>query len=65
VDQPSHENWYHTNKSDFTVCICYRGLKPLLTKWEGAGFSRDLKELHLLLQAGNAQKAENEVKLSN
>ncbi|XP_076091831.1 IQ calmodulin-binding motif-containing protein 1-like isoform X2 [Mytilus galloprovincialis] len=36
------------------------GLRPLLAKWEGAGFSRDLKEIHLLLQAGNAQKAENE-----
>ncbi|XP_052092733.1 IQ calmodulin-binding motif-containing protein 1-like [Mytilus californianus] len=43
-----------------TLCTRYKGLRPLLAKWEGAGFSRDLKELHLLLQAGNAQKAENE-----
>ncbi|XP_063425034.1 IQ calmodulin-binding motif-containing protein 1-like [Mytilus trossulus] len=43
-----------------TLCTRYKGLRPLLAKWEGAGFSRDLKEIHLLLQAGNAQKAENE-----
>ena len=40
----------------------YRGLRPLLARWEGKGFSRDLKSLHRLLDAGNAQRAEMEVK---
>ncbi|KAL4229455.1 hypothetical protein ACF0H5_012493 [Mactra antiquata] len=53
------------------LCICeyykpmvaalstrYRGLRLLLARWEGKGFSRDLKSLHRLLDAGNAQVAE-------
>ncbi|KAH3699932.1 IQ calmodulin-binding motif-containing protein 1-like [Dreissena polymorpha] len=55
------------------LCICeyhkpmvtslstrYRGLRPLLSRWDGKGFSRDLKELYRLLEAGNAQRAEME-----
>ncbi|XP_045208275.2 IQ calmodulin-binding motif-containing protein 1-like [Mercenaria mercenaria] len=55
------------------LCICeyhkpmvaalstrYRGLRLLLSKWEDKGFSRDLKSLHRLLDAGNAQRAEME-----
>ena len=43
------------------LCIRYRGLKPLLGRWEQQGFSRDLKALYRLLDAGNAQRAELEV----
>jgi hypothetical protein len=39
----------------------YRGLRLLLARWEDKGFSRDLKSLHRLLDAGNAQRAEMEV----
>lgn len=39
----------------------YRGLRPLLSKWEGRGFNRDLKNLHRLLDSGSAQVAEMEV----
>lgn len=55
------------------LCICeyhkpmvaalstrYRGLRPLLTRWEDKGFSRDLRSLHKLIDAGNAQRAELE-----
>ncbi|XP_060591516.1 IQ calmodulin-binding motif-containing protein 1-like [Ruditapes philippinarum] len=55
------------------LCICeyhkpmvaalstrYRGLRLLLARWEDKGFSRDLKSLHRLLDAGNAQRAEME-----
>ena len=44
------------------ICIRYRGLRHLLGRWEGQGFSRDLKALYRLLDAGNAQRAELEVK---
>ena len=56
------------------LCICeyykpmvamlgnrYRGLKLLLSRWEGRGFSRDLKNLMRYLEAGNAERAEMEV----
>ena len=38
-----------------------RGLRPLLTKWTGRGFGRDLREFLMLLDAGSAQKVEAEV----
>ncbi|KAK3106409.1 hypothetical protein FSP39_019392 [Pinctada imbricata] len=50
---------YHKSVID-VLCTRYKGLRPLLRKWEGAGFNRDLRDLTLLLQAGNAQRAENE-----
>ena len=43
------------------LCVRYRGLRPLLGRWEQQGFSRDLKALYRLLDAGNAQRAEFEV----
>ena len=56
------------------LCICdfykpmvamlgtrYRGLRLLLGRWEGRGFSRDLKNLLRYLEAGNAERAEMEV----
>ncbi|XP_052803599.1 IQ calmodulin-binding motif-containing protein 1-like [Mya arenaria] len=43
-----------------SLCARYRGLRPLLARWEGQGFSRDLKHLHKMLEAGNAQRAEME-----
>ncbi|CAG2247949.1 IQCB1 [Mytilus edulis] len=46
-----------------TLCTRYKGLRPLLAKWEGAGFSRDLKEIHLLLQAGMHRKLKMRKKL--
>lgn len=62
-----------TGATKCILCICeyhkpmvaalstrYRGLRPLLSKWEDKGFSRDLKSLHRLLDAGNAQRAEME-----
>ncbi|WAR04090.1 IQCB1-like protein [Mya arenaria] len=48
-----------------SLCARYRGLRPLLARWEGQGFSRDLKHLHKLLEAGNAQRAEMEVRNSD
>ena len=39
----------------------YRGLRLLLGRWEGRGFSRDLKNLLRYLEAGNAERAEMEV----
>ncbi|KAJ8306892.1 hypothetical protein KUTeg_014976 [Tegillarca granosa] len=50
---------YHKDMVEH-LCTRYRGLKPLLVKWEEKGFNRDLRDLLLLLQAGNAQRAENE-----
>ncbi|KAK3591386.1 hypothetical protein CHS0354_005304 [Potamilus streckersoni] len=41
------------------LCTRYRGLRPLLGKWDGRGFSRDLKNLLLLLEAGTAEQAQN------
>ena len=43
------------------LCVRYRGLRPLLKHWEGQGFSRDLRALLRLLEAGDAQRAELEV----
>ncbi|XP_033729194.1 IQ calmodulin-binding motif-containing protein 1-like [Pecten maximus] len=43
-----------------TLCTRYKGVRPLLGKWEGRGFGKDLKDLNMLLQAGNAQMAELE-----
>ncbi|XP_052706454.1 IQ calmodulin-binding motif-containing protein 1-like [Crassostrea angulata] len=42
------------------VCSRYKGLKFILTKWDNAGFGRDLRELMMMLQAGNAKQAESE-----
>ncbi|XP_072020773.1 IQ calmodulin-binding motif-containing protein 1-like [Amphiura filiformis] len=36
----------------------YKGLRPLLSRWTGKGFGRDLKKLLSLLDAGSAQQAE-------
>ncbi|KAJ8035612.1 IQ calmodulin-binding motif-containing protein 1 [Holothuria leucospilota] len=36
----------------------YKGLRPLLSRWTGKGFGRDLKKLLQLLDAGSAQEAE-------
>ncbi|XP_077993838.1 IQ calmodulin-binding motif-containing protein 1-like [Glandiceps talaboti] len=36
----------------------YKGLRPLLSKWTGKGFGRDLKKLLMLLDAGSAHQAE-------
>lgn len=38
-----------------------RGLRPLLSRWTGKGFGRDLKKLLELLDAGSAQEAEMQV----
>ncbi|XP_021353561.1 IQ calmodulin-binding motif-containing protein 1-like isoform X2 [Mizuhopecten yessoensis] len=43
-----------------TLCTRYKGVRPLLGKWEGRGFNKDLEDLKRLLQAGNAQMAELE-----
>merc|ERR1719239_401658 len=42
------------------LCQRYRGLRPLLRRWEGRGFDRDLRHLVLLLESGSVQKAMNE-----
>lgn len=36
----------------------YKGIRPLLSRWTGRGFGRDLKKLLALLDAGSAQQAE-------
>nr|XP_002740629.1 PREDICTED: IQ calmodulin-binding motif-containing protein 1-like [Saccoglossus kowalevskii] len=36
----------------------YKGLRPLLSKWTGKGFGRDLQKLLMLLDAGSAAEAE-------
>lgn len=43
------------------IPVLFRGLKFILTKWDNAGFGRDLRELMMMLQAGNAKQAESEV----
>lgn len=43
------------------IPVLCRGLKFILTKWDNAGFGRDLRELMMMLQAGNAKQAESEV----
>ncbi len=45
--------------NEITFC---RGLKPLLTRWQGAGFERELRKLSRVLEAGNAAQAEKMVK---
>ena len=40
------------------LCTRYKGLKLLLTKWEGRGFDRDLRRLALLLEAGSLAQAD-------
>ncbi|XP_013413711.1 IQ calmodulin-binding motif-containing protein 1 [Lingula anatina] len=42
------------------ICIRYRGLRPLLSKWTGKGFGKDLKQLILLLESGSAHRAKME-----
>ena len=42
----------------------FRGLRLLATKWAGKGFSRDLKTLLMLLEAGTAQKADMVVRVN-
>ncbi|CAH1774154.1 unnamed protein product [Owenia fusiformis] len=42
------------------LCSRYKGLRPLLSKWTGKGFGRDLRQLLLLLDTGNKQKADME-----
>lgn len=43
------------------IPVLFRGLKFILTKWDNTGFGRDLRELMMMLQAGNAKQAESEV----
>lgn len=40
----------------------YRGLRPLLRRWEGRGFERDLRQLYTLLDSGSALKAQSQRK---
>ncbi|XP_046355575.2 IQ calmodulin-binding motif-containing protein 1-like [Haliotis rufescens] len=42
------------------LCTRYKGLRPLLGKWHGKGFARELKQLLVLLDTGSAKKAEME-----
>ncbi|XP_048728739.1 IQ calmodulin-binding motif-containing protein 1-like [Ostrea edulis] len=42
------------------LCTRYKGLRPILNKWENAGFGRDLREITMMLQAGNARQAETD-----
>ncbi|XP_064594930.1 IQ calmodulin-binding motif-containing protein 1-like [Liolophura sinensis] len=42
------------------LCVRYRGLRPLLTKWTGKGFGLELKELLMLLESGSSERAEME-----
>ncbi|XP_012941551.1 IQ calmodulin-binding motif-containing protein 1 [Aplysia californica] len=39
------------------LCLRYRGLRPLLRRWEGRGFDRDLRHMAVLLESGSAIKA--------
>ncbi|KAL8570993.1 hypothetical protein ACOMHN_037853 [Nucella lapillus] len=40
----------------------YKGLRPLLRRWEGRGFERDLKQLYTLLESGSALRAQSQAK---
>ncbi|XP_070175320.1 IQ calmodulin-binding motif-containing protein 1-like [Littorina saxatilis] len=40
----------------------YKGLRPLLRRWEGRGFERDLKQLYTLLDSGSAIRAQMQMK---
>ena len=47
------------------ICLYFnRGLRPLLSRWAGKGFGRDLKKLLALLDAGSEQQAELHVRKS-
>ena len=39
----------------------FRGLRPLLSKWMGHGFDRDLRRLTELLQTNSVKQAEEQV----
>ena len=41
--------------------VLCRGLRPLLRRWEGRGFERDLKQLYTLLESGSALRAQSQV----
>ncbi|XP_025084498.1 IQ calmodulin-binding motif-containing protein 1-like [Pomacea canaliculata] len=45
-----------------TLFSRYKGLRPLLRRWEGWGFERDLKQLFTLLDTGSALKAQTQMK---
>ncbi|XP_076456279.1 IQ calmodulin-binding motif-containing protein 1-like [Babylonia areolata] len=40
----------------------YKGLRPLLRRWEGRGFERDLRQLYTLLESGSALRAQSQRK---
>ncbi|BFZ06420.1 hypothetical protein BsWGS_09459 [Bradybaena similaris] len=42
------------------LCTRYKGLRPLLRRWEGHGFDRDLKHVSLMLESGSATKAKSQ-----
>ncbi|GFN86337.1 Iq calmodulin-binding motif-containing protein 1-like [Plakobranchus ocellatus] len=39
------------------LCSRYKGLRPLLRRWEGRGLDRDLRHMGLLLESGSALRA--------
>ena len=46
---------------NWLLSLTFRGLRPLLNRWQGKGFGRDLRKFILLLESGSAQRAEVEV----
>ncbi|XP_041373463.1 IQ calmodulin-binding motif-containing protein 1-like [Gigantopelta aegis] len=40
------------------LCTRYKGLRPLLGRWQGKGFGRDLKQLLVILDSGSSRQAE-------
>ncbi|CAL1544110.1 unnamed protein product [Lymnaea stagnalis] len=43
-----------------SLCTRYVGLRPLLKRWEGKGFDRDLRHISFLLESGSASKAKSQ-----
>ncbi|KAK3787699.1 hypothetical protein RRG08_031928 [Elysia crispata] len=50
---------YHKSLVE-ALCTRYKGLRPLLRRWEARGFDRDLRHVGLLLESGSALKAKSQ-----
>uniref|UniRef100_A0A0B6ZDD5 IQ calmodulin-binding motif-containing protein 1 n=2 Tax=Arion vulgaris TaxID=1028688 RepID=A0A0B6ZDD5_9EUPU len=42
------------------LCSRYKGLRPLLRRWEGQGFDRNLRLVTMMLESGSAKKAKSQ-----
>lgn len=45
-----------------TLFARYKGLRPLLKRWDGRGFDRDLRQMSAMLESGSALRAQSQRK---